>query len=289
MSSPAAFIVGGIMAAVPPRQLRPGILATAVGVLLLAGTAVITGLTADPSVTGGEPAGVVAGSENEAAAGSESSAVDADADPTPSAPDAEGAADAASTSSGGPDVVAGVLPGAVPSRLGGRFVVAQGSEPAPGPGPARTVRVEVEAGLPIDAERFARFVMETLNDPRGWGADGSVSFARTDGEAEIRVLVASGATVDTLCAPLATNGRWSCGRYGHAALNADRWVSGAQRFLDAGGDLTEYRRYLVNHEVGHLLGVQHTGCPGAGQVAPIMVQQSLGLQGCRPNGWPHPN
>lgn len=188
-----------------------------------------------------------------------------------------------------PGAAAGVLPGLVPAALPGRLLVAPGSEPAPAAAPALSVRVEAEEGLPIDVEAFAAFVMETLNDERGWGGDGSVTFSRTDGEADIRVVVASAATVDRMCAPLATNGKWSCGRYGHAALNADRWVYGASAFLDAGGgDLTSYRRYLVNHEVGHLLGRPHVSCPAPGAVAPVMLQQSLGLQGCLPNGWPNP-
>jgi hypothetical protein len=186
------------------------------------------------------------------------------------------------------NAAAGVLPGAVPPSLGRDFAVAAGSEPAPGPGTVRTVRVEAEVGLPIDVDVFARFVMDTLNDARGWGANGSLTFARTDGEAEIRVLVASPASIDAMCAPLRTNGKWSCGRYGHAALNAVRWVEGAPAFLEADGDLTTYRQYLVNHEVGHLLGAQHTGCPAPGTLAPVMQQQSLGLNGCIPSGWPNP-
>jgi hypothetical protein len=187
------------------------------------------------------------------------------------------------------DVLAGVLPGDVPSALSGELVVAAGGTPAPGSGPPKTVRVEVERGLPIDHDAFATFVMSTLNDARGWGARGAVTFARTDGAADIRVVLASAATVDAMCAPLRTNGKWSCGRYGHAALNADRWVHGSDAFNEAsGGHLLLYRQYLVNHEVGHLLGHQHTGCPAAGAVAPVMLQQSITLAGCVPNGWPYP-
>ena len=43
----------------------------------------------------------------------------------------------------------------------------------------------------MDGPAFAATVMATLNDPRGWGADGSLSFARTDGDAELRVILAS--------------------------------------------------------------------------------------------------
>src|SRR5690606_2990010 len=187
------------------------------------------------------------------------------------------------------DRLAGVRTHRVPDAGSGELRVVAGEAEAPdGADVVMTVRVEVERGLDVDDRAFAAFVMSTLNDPRGWGGDGSVAFARTDGEADIRVVLATPATVDEMCAPLATDGRWSCGRYGHAALNADRWVLGADAWSDAGGDLTSYRQYLVNHEVGHLLGNPHEDCPGAGEVAPVMVQQSISVQGCVPNAWPFP-
>ncbi|GAB2616779.1 DUF3152 domain-containing protein [Pseudactinotalea suaedae] len=187
------------------------------------------------------------------------------------------------------DLLAGVRTHRVPDSSTGELRIVPGAtEPPAGTAAVMTVRVEVEQGLDVDDGAFAAFVLGTLNDPRGWGADGSVRFARTDGEAEIRVVLATAATVDEMCAPLATNGRWSCGRYGHAALNADRWVFGADAWAAGGGDLTDYRQYLVNHEVGHLLGHPHEQCPVPGEPAPVMVQQSIDLDGCAPNGWPHP-
>ena len=62
-----------------------------------------------------------------------------------------------------------------------------------------------------------------------------------------------------------------------------RWVRGSATY---GTDLTSYRTYLVNHEVGHGLGHRHVSCPAPGRPAPIMVQQTLGLEGCRAWPWP---
>lgn len=190
------------------------------------------------------------------------------------------------------DREAGVLGSDVPDAGSGDLVTVPGStEPPRGDGDVQTVRVEVEEDIDVDADAFAAFVMDTLTDARGWGSEDAevrVRFAQTDGDADIRVVLATPATVDEMCAPLATNGRWSCGRYGHAALNAQRWTSGTEAFLDAGGDVTAYRHYLINHEVGHLLGHPHVDCPGSGRTAPVMVQQSITLGGCEPNGWPFP-
>ena len=87
-----------------------------------------------------------------------------------------------------------------------------------------------------------------------------------------------------MCAPLNTHGDYSCGRYGHAAINHTRWVQATEEFPD----LTQYRQYVVNHEVGHLLGRQHVSCPAAGELAPIMQQQSIRVAPCLPNAWPFP-
>ena len=74
-----------------------------------------------------------------------------------------------------------------------------GSVPAPGRGEVHTVRVEVERGLPVDGARFAGFALATLNDDRSWGHDGAMTFARTDGDAEIVVVLASPETSAGLC------------------------------------------------------------------------------------------
>ena len=66
-------------------------------------------------------------------------------------------------------------------------------------------------------------------------------------------------------------------------LNAWRWANGAESYA---GDLTNYRRYMVNHEFGHALGYGHRGCPSRGAPAPVMVQQTKGLGGCVANPWP---
>ena len=183
------------------------------------------------------------------------------------------------------DRQAGLLSTGVPTSATGQLAVVPGSVAAPAPDrPVRTVRVEVEAGLEIDPALFAEMVMATLNDPRSWGGDGSMTFARTDGEAELRVVLASPALTDQLCAPLETVGIYSCGMEGRAVLNYGRWVQATPEFADR----TVYRQYLVNHEVGHLLGHGHVTCPGPGVVAPVMQQQTVAVAPCVVNGWPLP-
>ena len=98
-------------------------------------------------------------------------------------------------------------------------------------------------------------------------------------------MLASPTSVDTLCAPLDTGGEVSCGTRGHAVLNLRRWVLATDEYAQ---DKTGYRHYLVNHEVGHLLGHGHDQCPADGAVASVMQQQSYKVAPCLPNPWPFP-
>jgi putative cell wall-binding protein len=155
-------------------------------------------------------------------------------------------------------------------------------------GTLRTFSLEVEPATGEDLFSFAEEVEGILADPRGWTGRGTVRFQRVEpGRAQVRILLARPATVDRLCAGVAnTAGRYSCWSGRFAALNLDRWRTGATHRFDA--PLSVYRGYLVNHEVGHALGHGHVGCPAPGALAPVMMQQSKGTGQCRPNAWPYP-
>jgi hypothetical protein len=162
----------------------------------------------------------------------------------------------------------------------GSLVVVPGRSPLFGSEAARRFAVEVEGGLRVDRSRFARTVTAILRDRRSWRG----GFQRvSSGPFDFRVTLASPGLTDYLCAPLLTNGIFSCAQGGRAVLNADRWLRGAAAY---GNDLRRYRIYMVNHEVGHLLGRGHASCPAAGARAPVMMQQTKGVAPCRPNAWP---
>jgi hypothetical protein len=180
---------------------------------------------------------------------------------------------------------AGIRSRRVVDRLSGRLVTVRGSATAPGKGRVMRIKVQVESGLPVDGRAFAAFVMDTLNDPRSWGRGGRRTFARTDGAYDVRVVLASPQTSRAMCRPLETLGRLSCRSGDAAVLTYYRWVNAHP---DYGRDRTGYRNYVVNHEIGHALGHGHVGCPGRGEPAPVMMQQTKGLVGCEPNPWPFP-
>lgn len=155
-----------------------------------------------------------------------------------------------------------------------------------GSGPHWRYTVEVDPATGLDADDVARQVREALTDERSWARGRTLEQVAEPVRARIRVVLATPETVDALCARvgLRTAGIYSCWNGRIAALNAWRWQVGADGFPD----ITTYRTYLVNHEVGHGLGYGHVGCPAAGAPAPVMMQQSKGLADCVANGWPYP-
>jgi hypothetical protein len=167
----------------------------------------------------------------------------------------------------------------------GTFAVAPGRTSWVGSGPSWTYQVEVERGLPFDLASTSQQIDAVLADPRSWAAVGVARIQRVPTGAVTRLLVASPGTTDRLCAPLQTLGELSCRSGNLVVLNAKRWAIGSD---NVPAPLAAYRAYLVNHEVGHALGFGHEYCPAVGARAPVMQQQTKGLDGCTPNGWPYP-
>ena len=174
----------------------------------------------------------------------------------------------------------------------GTVSVVDGSSAVYGSGPLERFVVEVEDGIGVDSGQFAAAVEATLGDPRSWGNGGQMSFQRVgaaeaaSGSYDFRVSLVSPGSMETYCPGVGTGGYTSC-RYGErAVINLARWETAVP---DYAGDIATYRLYVVNHEVGHALGNGHENCPGPGQLAPVMQQQTLGLQGCAKNAWPYPS
>lgn len=143
-------------------------------------------------------------------------------------------------------------------------------------------RLLIEVGLEDLLPVWVATVGAVLEHERGWNAAGR-EFVRVDEREHFSIVLAKPSTVDRLCKPLRTGGVYSCGRNGRATLNEMRWRQGATTWAD---ELDGYRVYMINHEVGHLLGMPHRKCHEQGQPAPVMVQQTKTLDGCTAEGWP---
>ena len=171
----------------------------------------------------------------------------------------------------------------VPDGGSQEFRIAAGASPRTGrAGELIRYRVEVEVDLPFAVDDFARDVDRTLGDHRSWTKTGLHSFQRSE-TGPLRIVLATPQTTDRLCAPLETRGEVSCQNGNVVAINALRWSRGARSY---GQDIKSYRTYVINHEVGHSIGLPHVPCPAPAARAPVMLQQTLGLDGCEANPWP---
>lgn len=173
-----------------------------------------------------------------------------------------------------------------------------------------TYKVAVEDGIDMGAlggdRPFATMVDRTLASPQSWTHDPDIGFRRVDrGNPDFTVSLTSPMTTRSACGyQIQLESSCYNGELGRVVLNLARWVRGAHAF---GGDISGYRQYQINHEVGHAIGyAQHVPCPQTGDLAPIMMQQSFGVNNrdifnldespgfdndntCRPNSWPYPS
>jgi len=164
-------------------------------------------------------------------------------------------------------------------------VVGEFSGPAEAATRSYTYKVCYEGRIVVSKAYFREVVAATYADSRGWRRAG-ITFVRKDstcarlGNTDFTVYLAVPGYIDNFAGCSAT---YSC-RYGrHVMINQARWRHAVSFWPSTRG---VYRRMVVNHETGHWLGQQHRYCPRPGANAPVMQQQSIGLQGCRAHEWP---
>jgi hypothetical protein len=149
-----------------------------------------------------------------------------------------------------------------------------------------TYIVRVKGTVRSDVNQFADHATDTLNDPKGWSLGGSIRFAQVDEGGDFTLWLSQASLMtsfSTGCSEM-----WSCRVGRDVIINDDRWVGGSPNLKLT---VDEYRKMVVNHEVGHWFGAIHQSCPGSRQPAYLMQQQSKGgsfLGSCVPNPWPRP-
>jgi hypothetical protein len=144
--------------------------------------------------------------------------------------------------------------------------------------------VDIRGEVTADTDDFAATTERILTDARGWTLGGSVAFERTESDPDFTVVLATPDEVEATHEVCSRD--YSCRVEDEILINDRNWGEATPAWHDAEGDLATYRRYLVNHEVGHFLGFGHFDCGGPGEAAPVMQQQSVSMEGCEPNGWP---
>lgn len=127
-----------------------------------------------------------------------------------------------------------------------------------------------------DREAFARTVDSFLSDPRSWVGTGQASMQRVEGDdVDFTISLTTTGTTHSICG-YSIQFESSCWHQptGRVIINVARWVRGGKVYNN---DITAYRTYAINHEVGHVLNNPHVGCAENGKAAPVMMQQSFGV------------
>jgi hypothetical protein len=141
----------------------------------------------------------------------------------------------------------------------------------------KTYRLVIDSDLAnIDFTGLQMEVFSLLNSPIGWSKYG-YEFVPVVKNEDIFIRISSPRTIRAM----GGDGELSCAELNgkNMHLNAYRWLYGAPA---AKLNLSGYRQYMVSHEMGHILGYQHIPIPEKG-LAPIMIQQTLGIGNCIPN------
>lgn len=173
-----------------------------------------------------------------------------------------------------------------PVRVEGAWVVAaEKKEDAPS---AKTLRYTIgkRGTVLADFDYFREMVNKTLNDSRGWPRAG-VIFEEVSSGGNFAIYLQEPAIFDTYAG---CDSSLSCRSGNEVMLNDERWRVGTDHWGTTGLSMDDYRRLIINHEVGHWLDHRHvnTPCSSTEELAPLMIESSI-RDTCAPNIWPLEN
>ena len=128
----------------------------------------------------------------------------------------------------------------------------------------------------MDLKNFKKEVDNILSHPKSW----KVNFVQNDKNYDFEIILASSKNIKTYCN---FSGLSCADPYNKKIwINNSRWSNGAK---PSKLSLKNYRIYLINHEVGHILGFLHAK-PKKNKRVPVMNQHTLGIFPGKPYQFP---
>ena len=142
--------------------------------------------------------------------------------------------------------------------------------------------IKFHKNLKLNKNSCIHKIISVLNDSRGWKKSGyNFKYHSFIENPDFIIIFTSSKWITDFCHLPGL----SCTdlRYNEIYINTDNWRNGSNKsFLN----LNDYKIYLINHEVGHVLGKTHVKCTSPNTKVPVMTQQTLGIGNCKPNPWP---
>lgn len=151
-------------------------------------------------------------------------------------------------------------------------------------------------------KEFIKTVQETLSDSKSWAAQLGIAVIfidRNPSDYEYNVFKIFLKENDEICKKCSAPGvefeklKLNCAITGakirECYINLYRWINGAS---ESGLPLSEYRKYQINHEIGHLFGLDDYPQQDSklivnkNKTAPVMLQHTIGHGLMISNCWP---
>lgn len=137
-------------------------------------------------------------------------------------------------------------------------------------------KVSIDNNIKRSLKNFKKDIHNILSDKRSW----KVKFINDDMNYDFEIILSPAKKIGKICSFKGL----SCTdmSINKVYINNYRWIKGSK---PSKLSLKDYRIYLINHEVGHILGFGHI-TPSKGRKVPVMNQNTLGLKGGLPWMWP---